>query len=457
MQPLHTLTAEEARKGRAQRLVEAMFASVAVNLVRQPTLTVKNTKDGYIAYDTDNLLPQRLNKLANTSPTHAAILDATSRAVAGYDVTLMKGETPYERVVVNRRGETLRQLVRKIAIDLVRFNGFALQVIPSKAGRIGGLYHQDFATVRIQAPDHEVKGEEEIGQVHTFQLSNDWERYLRGKGKDKQTYAPRKIRAYTGLEGLKVREEGKGLAPQLFYYSSYAPGEGYYPLPRYYGGLDYIQLEMEIGVYHLKSVQNGFTPSLYARWETDPGEQMRDKVQQMFVQNYMGANNARRALFGFGKYAPEVTTIPDAGNADIYNAISELATQKIISAHRLPSPVLAGLPGAGSLGGNSSEILTSSELWTATQIQPLQEEIIDTLLPLVRGMYDYSTATAIVIEDTQPLQFRVPFDQLKEFMTTEEIRETAGLPTVPEPDKGVLPQRMARQLVLDFEPKEATK
>ena len=59
--------------------------------------------------------------------------------------------------------------------------------------------------------------------------------------------------------------------------------------------------------------------------------------------------------------------------------MNEVIFQKIISAHRLSSPTLAGISGSGNLSGNASEIINSFILYNYTVIHKLRRKILDTL------------------------------------------------------------------------------
>jgi hypothetical protein len=74
--------------------------------------------------------------------------------------------------------------------------------------------------------------------------------------------------------------------------------------------------------------------------------------------------------------APSFQTFDVNNNVDIFNNLNETCMQKIITAHNLPSPVLASLPGSGSLGGNANELMIAYELFYNTTIANLQNNIL---------------------------------------------------------------------------------
>ena len=48
---------------------------------------------------------------------------------------------------------------------------------------------------------------------------------------------------------------------QILYVKPFSPGSFYYPKPDYVGSINYIELDKEIGVYHINNMKNGMSPS----------------------------------------------------------------------------------------------------------------------------------------------------------------------------------------------------
>lgn len=80
-----------------------------------------------------------------------------------------------------------------------------------------------------------------------------------------------------------------------------------------------------------------------------------------------------------GAVKPEIEPFTGSANADSYNDIEGIVFQKIISAHRLASPTLAGVSGSGNLSGNASEIVDAFILYNYTVIEQMRRRILDRL------------------------------------------------------------------------------
>jgi len=68
-----------------------------------------------------------------------------------------------------------------------------------------------------------------------------------------------------------------------------------------------------------------------------------------------------------------------SANADTFNNVERIIFQKIISAHQLASPTLAGVSGSGNLSGNANEIINAYILYNYTVIEKMRGKILDHL------------------------------------------------------------------------------
>lgn len=318
-----------------------------------PTFS-KNTK-GWINYDRDNLLPQRIIELNNNSAINKAVIENKVTYICGAGVA---DSEYYGQPNPNCDWDTL---IEKLAKDYATFGGFCFQVILNENEKTVSLFHTDFSKIRVGQIN-------DFGVYLSFYLSNDWKKTT-GK------YAPVEIKAY-GSEELS-----KGI-PYLFYYKDYEPSLDYYPIPQYYSALNYIEAEGLLGKFYRNSINNGFVPSTIITMPSNPTEEQKEQFQKDIEASYTGSNGANSIVVLWGEsqeVKPVVTSYTASNNADLYNNVDEIIFQKIISAHRLTSPTLAGLSGSGNLSGNSNEIINSYILYNYTVIHKLRRKILDTL------------------------------------------------------------------------------
>jgi len=74
--------------------------------------------------------------------------------------------------------------------------------------------------------------------------------------------------------------------------------------------------------------------------------------------------------------APVITPIQSNGTDEYYTTINDLVTQKILTAHRITSPMMLGIKTEGQLGGRD-ETVDAYLLFTNTVVKPFQQAILD--------------------------------------------------------------------------------
>jgi hypothetical protein len=316
---------------------------------------------GWINYGRNNLFPQEIIALNGNSAVNNAILQGKVMFICGKGIRdTSEGAKNY--VGQPNRSETWDELIEKIAVDYTTFGGFAFQVILNNDGVSLSLFHQDFSTVRMAVPDEE-------GAVNSYFIAYDWSRTT---GKDK----PVEIAAWRGINEAQT---GKAY---LFYYSDYHPGLRFYPVPSFYPAIHYVKADGALGEFYNNSIDNGFTPSVVISVPGNPGEEEKAKFQQQVEETFSGAKNACNILVIWGEneaVKPTITPFNSSTNTDLYNNIEGIIFQKIISAHRLNSPTLAGVSGSGNLSGNAAEIVNAFILYNYSVIEQLRRKILDTL------------------------------------------------------------------------------
>lgn len=327
--------------------------NLSANVPTYPTFT-RNMK-GWINYGTDNNLPQRIIDLNNESAVNKSIIEnkVTYICGSGIDDTLYSGQP--------NTNEDWDTLIEKIAKDYTTFGGFCFQVVLNKNGNNVSLFHTDFSKIRVGETN-------EYGTPLNFFLSNDWR-------KTSGQYAPAQIKAYAS-------EELQQGVPYLYYYKDYEPSLDYYPVPHYFSALNYIEADGLLGKFYRNSINNGFAPSVIITIPSNPGDEAKQQFNKDMTASFAGTNGANSIVVLYGEsqdIKPEVTPFTASGNADLYNNVNEVIFQKIISAHRLSSPTLAGISGSGNLSGNASEIINSFILYNYTVIHKLRRKILDTL------------------------------------------------------------------------------
>ncbi|NDW19095.1 phage portal protein [Dysgonomonas sp. 216] len=321
--------------------------------------TFSKSAKGWINYGRDNNLPQQIIELNNLSAVNKSIIDSKVTYICGSGTNK---DNYYGRPNPNEDWDIF---IEKISRDYATFGGFCFQVITNEDGKNLSLYHTDFSKIRVGEVN-------EYGIAQNYYLSNDWK-------KTTGQYAPILIDAY----GCPNQVQGK---PCLFYYKDYEPSLDYYPVPQYYSALNYIEADGLLGKFYRNSINNGFAPSVIVTIPSNPSDEAKAQFNRDMTNTFAGTNGANSIVVLYGEsqeIKPTVTPFVASGNADLYNNVNDVVFQKIISAHRLSSPTLAGLSGSGNLSGNASEIINAFILYNYTVIHNMRRKITETLNPFV--------------------------------------------------------------------------
>ena len=159
----------------------------------------------------------------------------------------------------------------------------------------------------------------------------------------------------------------------------------YYYEPSYTGAIDWITLESQCGVYYRGLIENGFSPTIVAKFYRKPATQEeRDIIMSGLKKNYTGVKgNKILGVFSDGKeLAPDINPIEVSNMDKQFTVIADQITQKIITGERA-TPELCGIAIPGQLGGGDFE--TKVKVFSKFVISPEQrifEKAVNEILML---------------------------------------------------------------------------
>ena len=331
----------------------------AINL---PNFKEVRGKD-WISYGDKNMFPEKLVELLNSSAIHGTAINAK------LDATIGEGIIDVGNEIVNSNGETLNDIYEKIAYDYVVFGGYALNTIWNRGGdAVVELYHIPFANVRSGKLTEE-------DNVDDYYYSSNWNNVRK--------YVPVRYKSFSTTEN-----KGDD-SSQIFYYYDYSPSSDVYPLPSYMGAVNDIELDARIARFHNANISNGMSPSLLINLPNGtptPDEQRR--IHQDLNDSFSGENNAGRVFLTFSDgadRAPQLTPVQSA-NDSYYVVLEERISSRILTAHRITSPLLIGIRDGGGLGNNAQEIEVAYTHFMSSVIQPIQKSLNKSLGKITRQM-----------------------------------------------------------------------
>lgn len=323
----------------------------------------------YVKFGEYNDFPNQLIELYNNSSIHNTCVNAVVEGIKGEGLV----STPdFVTDVANASNESWNSIYGKLAQDYKLYGGFALEVIWNKARtKIAEVYHIDFSYLRAKEKNYR-------GQIPGYYLSDSWYDYRYGQQIEELPYLP----VYNPKTAIAEPK-------QLYVYQPYAPGQKYYPLPDYVGALRVIDLDMEVDNFHINNIKNGLAPSIAITTFTNADEDEREAIEGMLRDQYAGTDNAGSMIYidvDSPENAPVITPIPQNGADDYYYNVNEMVTQKILTAHRITSPMILGIKTEGQLGGRA-EVIDAYLLFVNTVLRPYQQDILTVIEELLEMMY----------------------------------------------------------------------
>ena len=324
-----------------------------------PSVKVFEDDKGKVVYYGDmNDFPNYVIELYNKSSINATAINAIVDGIVGNGITTTNEEV---LEIANRDGESWNDVFKKVALDRTLFGGFALEVIWSNdRTKITDVYHIDFSYVRAHRMN-------ERGIVPGYYISSEFNNKGRLRIKDEDlVYIPR----FNRLD--------RSSPSQIYYFHNYRPGMKYYPLPDYQGGLNIISLDAEVDNFHKNNIKNGLAPSLSITTFTNADAEERETIERQLREAYAGSDNAGSLMYmdvASKEEAPVITPIPQNGADGYYTTVNDMVVQKILTSHRISSPMLLGIKTEGQLGGRS-EMLDAYAHFQKTVIKPKQSDIL---------------------------------------------------------------------------------
>lgn len=310
---------------------------------QEPYIDKMTRKDTWVKFDYDNLYPERVLELVNSSPLQKAIVESKKT------YTLGAGLKPTsENIYTPNMFETWEDLLDKCATDFVYLNAFAVQVILNESGNRFSFYHQPVSQVRFGNYN-------ERNFIEKAYLCTDWRKAQRNRNV-----------VEIPMFGSETPQKGKAY---LLYFRPEQVGQYYYGIPEYMAASNYIMADAALSKYYNNYIHNNFSANLAIRFPTEPTEEKKQELYENLVRSFGGAENAGNILLLFGEngVVPEINAI-ESVNADLYNSVMDIIKLAIVSANRLTSPILAGISTSSGFSSKSDEMIAAYTLYKLTVI-----------------------------------------------------------------------------------------
>ena len=325
----------------------------------------KETPKGWVNYGDNNLFPQYLIDLYNTSSVHGSLTMSIAFTIAGKEFST-------DLPIAKRELERLKldDIRSATALDLKLHGGFFWEVVWSvDRTTIARVNHLPFENCRLA-----VANEEDV--ISGIYYSKDWA----------DTRKKKNTPVYIPMFNKSTNEEEPS---QVLFMSVMTPGSAYYPKPDYYSGLEYIECTRQISHFYNAFLQNGMFPGYMIHFNNgvpDPEEQIMIKNQW---EKMSGTQMAGKRIFTFNESqdrAPKVDLIPLDDADKKWTVLSEESRNNIMISHRVTSPLLFGIRESGGLGSNSDELKQAFKIFKQQVIEPYQRLICDAVEILMKSI-----------------------------------------------------------------------
>lgn len=323
----------------------------------------------YVYWGKDNKYPSILKNLYYNSATLGSIINGTVGYVLGDGVEASDNAAKWKDKV-NRRGDTLYDIVNSLSLDYMLYKGFAIQVIYSKLGTVAEIFALDFSKCR---------SDEYHKKIYYFK-------------KGCSTYS-NKYEVYDAF-GEKIDPNHP---TQILYFTD--GSRGVYPHPRWEGAIKDVETEIECTNYSLNSIGNGLS-ARYILTIPNSGnltKEQKEIIEKGIKDKFTGTETSSNFMLYFATSSEELkaTAIQSDEQNEKFTSIKKAARENIFTAFAAV-PALFGLM-TESTGFNEQEFKSAYKLYYTTQVKPIQNKI-DNQISKILGVKNAIIFKPLVID-----------------------------------------------------------
>ena len=324
----------------------------------------------WISYGSDDCYGDYLESLYLGSSIHSAIVNGVGSMIYGKGLDAVERDDSEGNKEQWLRLQTLLNssdddLLKKLALDLKLYGQCYVNTIWNKARTsVAMMKHLPVHTMRAGIADSE-------GKIHEWYYKNSW-------AKVNERQKPNVIKSFS--------TEDRTSASTVLQIKRYSPSFHYYGLPDSQGSNGYVELDIQVQSFHLNNIKNSLMPSMMLSFSNGiPTDQERADIERKVYEKFSGSNNAGKLLITFNdgpETAPKIEPISSNGSDDMYTYLSTEITNKVLTGHRITSPLLFGVSSNSSWGSNAQELNDSYSLFHNTVIEEFQDILLKGLAPV---------------------------------------------------------------------------
>lgn len=355
-----------------------------------------NNHGRYWNWGTDNLFPVALSLLSRQSATHRRIINDKADYISGRGFSFDEKNKQLEVIVgkANGSGESMRQVISKLAFDKCLFGNAFLEVVTNPKRSFVSFFHQDATRCRLSKDKTKII------------LASDWTQYSPSKAKELPLFPV-----------FENREDGTWRS--IIHYKDYEPMFENYGVPPYIAGLNVSAIAYKTDKWNISRLDNSFQLSgvMTLDASVDSNEEAREIVS---AAEKKFAGKPGQVMFVIKESTEHEGTkfVPiDSSNEGDWKSLHDQATTDIVIAHSWFRS-LSGLD--YGTGFSPDRILREYEIALNTVISTEQVELLE---PIRSAL---STIAGIDCSSLQIIN-RPPISEKPMYMRIWEARKADGM------------------------------
>lgn len=335
----------------------------------------------------DNLFPYALALMSRRSTTHRRIINDKADYISGKGFTCDPNRMRLAAFTAsaNGTGESLRQVIGKLAFDKCLFGNAFVEVVTDPGRRFLSLFHQDASKCRL-ARDGE----------HVL-LHHDWAQFT-----------PADARSLPMWPALEQAPDGTLRA--MIHYKDYEPMFEHYGVPPYIAGMQVSAIAYKTDCWNISRLENSFQLSgvMLLDGSVD-SEAQAEKLIRTAESRFAGKPGQVMFLIKECADGDSSRFIPiDAQNEGDWKGLHEQAVADIVVAHSWFRS-LSGLD--YGTGFDSQRILHEYEVALNTVILTGQSELLEPLRTVMETVLDEDCSSLQIVNQpptrSKPLYMKV--------------------------------------------------
>lgn len=379
--------------------------AVGVSNRTDPYLTVgagRVESDKFWRWGDDNLFPNALALMARRSTTHRRIINDKADYISGKGFICDQAQQPLLDAFIRRvngSGESLRQVLNKLAFDKALFGNAFLELVTDPGHTFLALYHQDASRCRV-ARDSE----------HIL-LHHNWSAFNPSQSQSLPLYP-------------RFEQQSDGSLRAMIHYKDYEPQFEHYGVPPYIAGFGVSAIAYKTDRWNISRLDNSFQLSGVMMLDsTVDNEAEAERIVHMAEQKFAGNPGQVMFVIRDGGEGDNSRFIPIASqNEGDWQALHQQATSDIVVAHSW-FRTLSGLD--YSSGFSAERILHEYEVALNTVILGEQAELTEPIRAAIAAIMGLDASSLQIVN-------RPPTRSKPIYMKVWEARKADGLDYDPE-------------------------